>query len=120
MRNLLLGAVGGMLVTALAAYLLYAAPERMQSSQDGVGEEGARYVVGKERFDWFYPSRGPAGYHPNCWGGHTLDGRCISLVGVSGWYYVNAYNDPIAKISPRCSGVEHECDSGSHSSEPRR
>ena len=89
----------------LAAWGLYGAPldQPMATSADGWGDYGPRYIVHSKRFDWFYPSRGPAGYHANCWGGHTLDGRCISLVSASGpifWLPNQPHADPIRNYKP--------------------
>lgn len=78
----LLGAVGGAILALFAVNFLFGAQHSMLSGDDPFGHTGAYYVVGKDRFHWFTKDQ------QNCWGGHTLDGRCISLVSSSGWYGV--------------------------------
>jgi hypothetical protein len=66
----------GVACALCACWLLYGAPlnKPMFSNADEYGETGARYIVGRERFQWFRKTE------HNCFGGYTLDGRCISLV----------------------------------------
>jgi hypothetical protein len=99
-----LGFIVGVVLTLIVVQVLFGAKGSMVSSANGfpATQGGVYYVVGDKRFDWFYPSHGPAGYHPNCWGGHTADGRCISLVSSSGWQHGGEMR------FPEC--VDHPCD----------
>jgi hypothetical protein len=80
MLSLFGGMALGIIITLFAVSFLFGAPHRMVSSSDRFARHGVYYVVGEMRFDYLNRGLDAA----NCWGGHTLDGRCISAVYVLG------------------------------------